>query len=60
MRDDMNDEQDDRHYKAHVRVRCCKRRRSPGQAILGIAVILLGVLWTLDNIDVIDAGGYWQ
>jgi len=60
MRDDMNDEQNDGSFKAHVLVGCCKRRRCPGQAILGIAAILLGVLWTLDNINLIDAGSYWQ
>lgn len=60
MREDMDGERNDNCNVDEVCGTRCARRRSPGQAILGLSVVALGVLWTLDNIDVIDAGGYWK
>jgi hypothetical protein len=60
MQEEINGERKERYDTEEACRPCCARRRSPGQVIVGIAVVALGVLWTLDNIDVIETGAYWD
>jgi len=34
--------------------------RVTGRFVIGLAVLALGVLWTLDNLDLVDASRYMQ